>query len=650
MDNLVFEEAVNAEITDSEFISKKWVYVNDNNSQNYTSQVIIDTTPLANAGGYVNWQEAYIIMPLNVCLTSATSTSLPAGGDNADWSWAFKNGFWQMINSMTVEFNNQNIVQQTPFLNVFRSFKNQTSMSMNDVLTNGAGIGFAMDDFDSWQFTASNTAPSFGQNSYVAATNYPRASGLGLSNNIDFGLTSSFTSPISNTGTVNYTYDQVLLASPVAGHPYAGSTTTGNTGALVVGVYGPASGSASSPVYSTSNTGMFARQKAINTDNYVNATNGASNTGWNGQGIVMPPSAFTNNYISGKVSNTTAGLVQWTVYAKLRLKDLADYFNKVPLLKGSTMRFYINTNQSIVNYTITNGALDSAGTGQITTLRKLTVNSVSVNGGLTCPLMVTSPTPCSGGSSLLVNGTAFDSTETYNLSVSIFRNNFTAQASANPATTPLTACRLYAPVYKFNPLAEQRYLSLTPTKKVEYNDFFQYQFSNVAPNTPFNFLVSNGLPNIQSVLVVPFINSAYNGVLNSASNTTTLLSPITSTGGTPDPIPLSNFNILVSGVNLFLNNEQYDYEAFNQELISSNQLNGNLTTGLTSGLISQEAFTKLYRWYYGNCARVLPSEEGVSRSVQIQGTNTSGVGIDLMVFVEFKKSMTIDISTGARIE
>ena len=107
---------------------------------------------------------------------------------------------------------------------------------------------------------------------------------------------------------------------------------------------------------------------------------------------------------------------------------------------------------------------------------------------------------------------------------------------------------------------------------------------------------------------------------------------------------------MVSGVNLFLNNEQYDYEAFNQELISSNQLNGNLTTGLTSGLISQEAFTKLYRWYYGNCARVLPSEEGVSRSVQIQGTNTSGVGIDLMVFVEFKKSMTIDISTGARIE
>jgi hypothetical protein len=84
--------------------------------------------------------------------------------------------------------------------------------------------------------------------------------------------------------------------------------------------------------------------------------------------------------------------------------------------------------------------------------------------------------------------------------------------------------------------------------------------------------------------------------------------------------------------------------------MSSNQLNGNLTTGLTSGLISEKMFSGGYRWYYGNCARILPSEEGVSRSVQIIGQNKSAVDCDLMVFVEFKKSMTIDISTGARIE
>jgi hypothetical protein len=94
----------------------------------------------------------------------------------------------------------------------------------------------------------------------------------------------------------------------------------------------------------------------------------------------------------------------------------------------------------------------------------------------------------------------------------------------------------------------------------------------------------------------------------------------------------------------------YDFEQFRHELMSSNQLNGNITSGLTSGLISEDMFSKGYRWYYGNCARVLPSEEGVSRSIQIIGKNESAVAVDLMVFVEFKKSVTIDISTGARID
>ena len=204
---------------------------------------------------------------------------------------------------------------------------------------------------------------------------------------------------------------------------------------------------------------------------------------------------------------------------------------------------------------------------------------------------------------------------------------------------------MYAPVYQFNPLAQQRYLQLAPTKKVVYRDIFQYQFS-VNANDSFNFLVSNGIPNIKSVLVVPVIPGPANGSLGYS----TLMSPFASTGGTPDPITLTNFNILVSGVNLFLNNQLYDYEQFRQELMSSNQLNGNLTTGLTSGLISEEMFSRGYRYYYGNCSRILPAEAGVSRSIQIIGQNASAIATTLLVFVEFEKSMTIDIATGARID
>ena len=172
---------------------------------------------------------------------------------------------------------------------------------------------------------------------------------------------------------------------------------------------------------------------------------------------------------------------------------------------------------------------------------------------------------------------------------------------------------------------------------------FQYQFSGVNAGDTFNFLVSNGIADIQSVLVVPFLSASANGGLNP------FLSPYSTAGATPDPIPLQQFNIMLSGVNLFLENVEYDFAAFSHQLASSNQLNGGLTTGLGSGLIGKFEFENLYRYYYGNASRSLPSEEGVSRSVQIVGKNASAQQISLMVFVCFRRAMTIDIQTGARL-
>jgi len=142
----VFEESITTETDQSEFTDKKWDYVNDNNAPNYSSLLVLDSTPLSNAGGYVNWSEGYILMPLVV---EATAT---AGLDDANSHnlMGFKNGYWNMINSMSVEFNNQAIVQQTPFLNIFRSFKAHTSFSESDVINHGNELGYALDTASSW--------------------------------------------------------------------------------------------------------------------------------------------------------------------------------------------------------------------------------------------------------------------------------------------------------------------------------------------------------------------------------------------------------------------------------------------------------------------------------------------------------------------
>jgi hypothetical protein len=110
-----------------------------------------------------------------------------------------------------------------------------------------------------------------------------------------------------------------------------------------------------------------------------------------------------------------------------------------------------------------------------------------------------------------------------------------------------------------------------------------------------------------------------------------------------------NFKVQLSGKKMFINQIQYDFENFYEQLVSSNQLNGGLTTSMASGLVSKSDFQNLYRYYYCNCSRSLPSEQGVSKAVQIQGTILSplATGVDLMVFVEFEREVTVDLRTGA---
>jgi hypothetical protein len=631
-DNLVYEESLNTEIDTSEFISKRYVYVNDNNNGNYTSQIVIDSTPLSNAGGWINWSEGFIVLPLLVQLTCSSAnfaTTLPVDSSVSDYAWAFKNGFWNLINSMTVEFNNQNVVQQTPFLNVFRSFKCLTSWSVDDLENHGASCGFCPDSADSWSFTKDFTTATAG-NYAGNGQNVP------LTNNRNCSVRGSSLTGAS-TGIANLVPNQDFVPqSDVVGLP-----TTTNTSYTYSGVNNQTTAT-NSYLYTpnTYNAGMRKRQADVLYD--------TASAGSLGQSGLNTASSCETVFRSSKIAE--AGCHTWRVYAKLRLKDLADLFEKCPLLKGSTMRFYINTNQSIVDFTSTRAVLN-ADTSAITTASVLAPTAVNVVGGLTNPLMLASNLLGQGGSAIPAPiGTVSD---TFQLSVSIFKNNFT-QANKTSQQTALTSCRLYAPVYTMNPIAESKYLSLAPTKRIKYNDIFQYQFNNVGTGS-FNFLVSNGINHIQSVLVVPFISQS-NSYTNPAGTVVNALTfnqqqnPCSPSPSMPDPIMLTNFNILVSGVNLFLNNENYDFEAFAQQLAQSNQLNGGLTTGLSSGLISERMFSQAYRYYYGNASRILPSEEGVSRSVQIVGQNVSSYSCDFMVFVEFQREMVIDVATGARIE
>lgn len=610
MDSIVFEETINSEVSSSEFVDKQWLYVNDNNNGSYSSQVVLDTTPLANSGSYINWSEAFILMPLVLQFESASANLTATSA--SDFLGAMKSGYWNMLHSASVEFNNGNIIQQVPFLNVFCSFKNITSWSKDDLTDWGAVCGFRPDSSRSWAYLA--VAPA---NTLVLA-----GSGSGLSNNR------------------NAPYVTISLIAGTGG-------TTADLQAYNTSTVGSVS---SVDIRQAWNKGLFDRQTDINYNPVLTADNAFSSN----QGLLM--SGANCSQVFRCFVNAAANIRWFAIDAVIRLKDIADFFQKCPMLKGSTMRLYLNTNQcyfqvtqTAPRYAAATGALLAAGQS----ILSLTAAPVILGGGGTNPVMYSSNGLGQGASVLtpLQSDAAAAATAVVNVSVSIVRTQFNQMPTQN-LSCPITSVRLYAPAYTLSPIAEQRLLSLTPSKRVVYNDIFQFSFPNQSVNSPFNILVTNGIPNIRSVLVIPLLPSASNGTAaGGAVRSSTLLSPFCSTPSSPDPLIIQNFQIQVSGKNLFINQLQYDYEDFVEQLVSANQLNGSLTTSLASGLVSKSDFQSLYRYYYGNASRSLPSEEGVAKAIQIQGTILSPIAtaVDLMVFVEFERELTIDLRTGARI-
>jgi len=610
------------------FVDKQFLYVNDSNNGNYTGQIVLDTTTLSNSGSYIGWSESFLLVPL---VLQAESANITLAG-KFDFGMALKSGYWQLIHSMSVEFNNGSVVQQTPFLNVFSSFKNLTSWSEGDLKCWGKVTGFCPDTADAWLFNANVTA--------LDAVNGLQGSGQGFCNN-----------------RLAKTFAMSGVASDVA-FPAAAFTATPLVLATEVSGF-------SDNVNGCANEGLLQRMKWLNFDVFNSLAPPAT--------VVTPPQVVAQvgtNVQASKVLLLTqneagmkaifknyitqvAGSRSILFNAVIRLKDICDFFDKMPLMKGATMRLYINTNQCFLPMSVIPGNLTAAGVVTSFPGLQLTAPPTILGGGQTCPVMVSSADLGQGQNLIGPVATGVPGASVaLKVSLSVVRCQFESQMTSRPVT-PLTSVRLYAPAYTMSPQAEASYLAMSPTKKIVYEDLFQYQFNNT-PTGPFNFLVSNGLPNLKSLVIMSFLPAASNGVVHAVLGggvvTSSLTSPFSSSGGTPDPISLTNLNIQISGKNLFNDNKQYDFQEFIEQFISSNQLNGSLTTGLASGLIGESEWSDLYRYYYADCSRGLPQEAGVSRSIQISGTNNSCFPVNLMVFASFTRTITVDIRSGMRID
>ena len=584
VDELVLEMSNMTEAPPQVFLKKDWLSILDNNNGSYSSnQAVVDTSQLANSNKFLNYQEAYLAVPVIMSFSASANsatTFLPAtAGSSADHLLGLKNSYTSLIHSLTLDYNGTTIIQQTPFVNIWNAFRLITTLSWEDVNTQGSTIGFYPDDALSLVYQAASVT-----------TANTQGFGVCFNNN-----------------------------AITAGPPVSGVHNSYNVG----------------------NIGFVKRQQFINYD--ADGLTAPSCSAFSTLLSRTNASTLYKSSIFTKQDGTASlpGVLQQQVMAIIKLKHLHSFFEHIPLLKGVFMKLTLSLNNASITF-----ATSAAGTFQAP---GTTAVSVSVpSGGLT-PLMIASGVALPTGATT-ANGAAaaLAAAATFYASVSIGNTClFSTQASQSGITSSSLArsITLNVPAYTMNSVFESAYLS-SPIKKIDYTDIYQYTVTGVAASANFNNLLTNGISNLKSVLVLPFLQSGSN-----AMSVHPFQSPFDAAGsGVTSPLCLiNNFNVVVAGANAIYNTERYTYEHFINQFYGQRAVNGGLLDGTTSALIGQLDWETAYNYYYVNIARCLPVEENIPKSISIVGQNLSALTVDYYCFCEYGVSVSVDVLTGARV-
>lgn len=589
-DKLVFDLAQEVEGSPNVFVRKDWVNILDNMNQNYNSnQSVIDTSQLSNSNKWASYREAYLLMPMLLTLSTKEGVFTPASaGLASDYAVGLKNWFGTIVHSITVDWAGTTIIQQTPYINMWNAFKLMTSLSWADVETQGSTIGFYPDDPLSFSF---NSAPAGAGQGVCNNTNSP--SNLAVQSSL-----SDFNRYKSGTGNIGFARRQQFINFDPSGQ--VGLAGTGGSGIPY-----------SSLISSQSVTQLW------------------------------------KSYIQTKQNNATGGILEIAISATVYLKHLHSFFAMCPLVKGAFLKITLNLNN-------TSSVFSVSGSGSTTNATTMTLSSVSNAVGGVNPIMLASVDATQGGD--LLNTKADFSPATYTATVQVGAkclNSDVATTSGYIDGVLAKSVYLYIPMYTFSPVFEEAYLS-SPVKSIKYTDVYQYQVLNIGGggSGQMNNLLTNGIANLKSVLLLPFY-SASAGSANTGipQGIPVYQSPFDPAGtGATSPLCLfSNFNVVISGQNSIYNTERYSFEHFNNQLYGQNAVNAGMTDGLTSGLFNSLGFEMEYCYWYVNVSRMLPVEESVPKSVQIIGTNQSAKAVDLWCFLEYGCEVAIDILTGSRV-
>lgn len=364
-------------------------------------------------------------------------------------------------------------------------------------------------------------------------------------------------------------------------------------------------------LWTSRNSGIKSRLRALNNSNDVSAL---------GKAILG-----TNQAVLGK-SNCQAGVSSnvnndiFVMYAlgTLRMKDLSPAMAALPLMKSLKGFVYINYNSSVHEIT---------GSGSTVSA----VNSQAIYGRC-------APACFNVG----IDGVAFNATS----SGLRLRSEISAVTSSILSTAqPIQQNALfYAPYYVATPEVDR---ALTMKKTIRYNERFITQF-NVAANGNFTGTLTPGISNPKRLIMYPYFTGA--GSSGFTFQTNPLLSPFDGTPSTTSPFAaVKDWQVFVGNVPMFQQPVTQDWLTFNNEVAQCGE-EGGLVDTRSSGLLNQELWNTLYRYYTIDLGRRLNSENGASKSVQVSLTNATNCPMTIVAIIHYEREITVDTASGMVVQ
>lgn len=515
---------------------REWLTVNDTNQTYEQATSVIETASLANSGKFVDYNSAYLSVPMLLTITNNTDVN-DAGMPNATKSdrVSFKQSFLSMINSITVDCNGQNLVQQNQIIDVYNHFRLVTS--------------------ESWA----------NQNRWSTIGFYP-----------DVVSTSAF-STVDNEN---------------AKKEISSNNTKENKGFLERNSY-----ISFNDEFTTIGTQAESKLSSVFDKNSA-------------KDLYM---SHLSTAVTGDATHSP--VMKYSIRAVIYLKDLHPLFDSLPIAKGLNFKIQIFWNNTVCSATVD-------GSHKFTAHQNV---YRAYNG--TNPLMIASA-QAENANNDLTAGT---------IRASIYVGDVchdATQAGFNASTGAVgKQVQLWVPALQMKPDVEESYLS-NMNKSVKYHDFYQYTIKNVGAGETFNQLVSNGISNLKSVLVVPFLH-AENNFANPFDD------------GLPQLLGhINSFNVLVGGSNVLHQDSRYTYQTFVNEFFNEFGVNGNQSRGIGSSLISFQDWQRK-PYYYVNCSRVPDENAKAYRSLQVTGKNMNKQAMDYVVFAVYEKEIELNVINGA---